>query len=164
MCFQRVFESIKKTVIYKKNFVCKEKSGTVKKARKLRSIISFILEICYKHHVVNVEITHKIRTFFKTLASKNVAKSRLKKSQSNDKLSRKAMFFSYHREWKTFIEASWRKYCLQLPLLNVCGSFLFRQSKKTRGILWSVWVFFAFLEVKRRNKYCLWEANLVFYM
>ena len=68
------------------------------KARKLRSIISFILEIWYKHHVVNVEITHKIRTFFKTLASKNAAKSHLKKSQSNDKLSRKAMFFSYHRE------------------------------------------------------------------
>ena len=88
------------------NFACKEKSGTVKKARKLRSIISFILEICYKHHVVNVEITHKIRTFFKTLASKNVAKSRLKKSQRNNKLSRKPMFFSYHREWKTFIEAS----------------------------------------------------------
>ena len=64
-----------------------EKSGAVKKVRKLRNIISFILEIWYKHHVVNVEITHKIRTFFKTLASKNAAKSRLKKSQSNDKLS-----------------------------------------------------------------------------
>ena len=31
---------------------------------------------------------------------------------------------------------------MQLPLLKVCGSFLFRQSKKTRGIPWSVRVFF----------------------
>ena len=80
------------------------------------------------------------------------------------------MSFSYHIEWKTFIEAICTSIIhtgektLQLPLLKVCGSFLFRQSKKTRGILWSVWVFFAFLEVRRRNKYCLWEANLVFYM
>ena len=45
ICFQRVFEFIKKNVIYKKNFICKEKSGVVKKVRKLRNIISFILEI-----------------------------------------------------------------------------------------------------------------------
>ena len=75
-----------------------EKSGAVKKVRKLRNIISFILEIWYEHHVVNVEITHKIRTSFKTLALKEVAKWRLKKSESNDKLSRKVMSFSYHRE------------------------------------------------------------------
>ena len=46
-CFQRVFEFIKKNIIYKKNFICKEKSGAVKKVRKLRSIISFIMEIWY---------------------------------------------------------------------------------------------------------------------
>ena len=60
-----MFEFIKKNVIYKKNFISKEKSGAVKKVnwlRKLRSIIS------------------------------------LKKSQSNDKLSRKGMSFSYHIE------------------------------------------------------------------
>ena len=39
ICFQRVFEFIKKNVIYKKNFICKEKSGAVKKVRKLRSIM-----------------------------------------------------------------------------------------------------------------------------
>ena len=27
---------------------------------------------------------------------------------------------------------------MQLALIKVCGSFLFRQSKKTRGIFWSV--------------------------
>ena len=52
---------------------------------------------------------------------------------------------------------------MELLLLKVCGSFIFRQSDKTCGIPWSVWVFFAFLEVRRLNKYCLWEANLVFY-
>ena len=41
------FEFIKKNVIYKKNFICKEKSGAVKKMRKLRSIISFFFEIWY---------------------------------------------------------------------------------------------------------------------
>ena len=46
----------------------------------------------------------------------------------------------------------------------VYGSFIFRQIKNTCGILWSVRVFFTFLEVRRFNKYCLWEANLVFYM
>ena len=51
-----------------------------------------------KHNVLNVEITHKIRTSFKTLASKKVAKWRLRKFQSSDKLSQKVMPFSYHRE------------------------------------------------------------------
>ena len=37
----------KEKCIYKKNLICKEKSGAVKKVLKLRSIISFILEIWY---------------------------------------------------------------------------------------------------------------------
>ena len=44
---------------------------------------------------------------------------------------------------------------MQLPLLKVYGSFLFGLSEKTRGILSSVWLFFAFLEVRRGMKYCL---------
>ena len=52
---------------------------------------------------------------------------------------------------------------MHVPLLKVCGPFLFQQSNKTCGILWSVRVFFTFLEVRRLNKYFLWEANLVFY-
>ena len=39
-------------------------------------------------------------------------------------------------------------------LLKVCKSFLFRQSKKTCGILWSAGVFFGFSEKRRLNKYC----------
>ena len=53
---------------------------------------------------------------------------------------------------------------MQLPLLKVCGSFIFRESKKACDILWFTWAFFAFLEVKRINKYSSWEANSVFYM
>ena len=49
---------------------------------------------------------HKIQTSLKALASKEVAEWRLKKSQINNKLSRKVMSFSYHRKLKTFIEAS----------------------------------------------------------
>ena len=64
----------------------------------------------------------------------------------------------YH--WQTH----WRKDFLLLLLLEVCGWFLFGQSKKKRGIVWSVLVFFAFTEVRRLNEYCLWEVNLVFYM
>ena len=40
-------------------------------------------------------------------------------------------------------------------LLKVGESFLFRQSKKTCGILWSVRVFFGLSEKRRPNKYCL---------
>ena len=57
--------------------------------------------------------------------------------------------------WKTF---------LQLLLLKVCETFLFRQRKKACSIIWSTWVFFAFHEKRRPNKYCLWKANLVFHI
>ena len=45
-----------------------------------------------------------------------------------------------------------------------CETFLFRQSKKACSIIWSTWVFFAFLEKKRPNKYCSWKVNLVFHI
>ena len=57
--------------------------------------------------------------------------------------------------WKTF---------LQLLLLKICETFLFRQSKKACSIIWSTWVFFAFLEKRRPNKYCLWKLSLVFHI
>ena len=49
-CFQRSFKFITKNIIFKeKKDIYKEKSGTVTKVKKekLRSIISFILELCY---------------------------------------------------------------------------------------------------------------------
>ena len=61
----------------KKNFVRKEKSETVTKeilVTKLRKL-SFSLELWYQHYIVIVEITHKIRTCFKTLASRKAAKN-----------------------------------------------------------------------------------------
>ena len=57
----------------------------------------------------------------------------------------------------------WRNRFLQLQLLKVCESFLFGESKKMI-ILWSVRVFFTFLEKKKASKYALQEANLFFYM
>ena len=45
-----------------------------------------------------------------------------------------------------------------------CETFLFRQSKKACSIIWSTWVFFAFLEKRRPNKYCSWKVNLVFHI
>ena len=72
-----------KIVLLKASMVKKKLATKIKKLGKL----SFILELWYYHHIVIVEITHKIRTSFKTLASKKAATWRLKKSQSNDKLS-----------------------------------------------------------------------------
>ena len=126
------------------------------------------MALWYWHRTFIVEITHNIWTSFKTLDSKKATEWHLKRSQSNDKLLLKVIPPSCIIEQKTVIEASCTNniqtgekgfYCCHLKL---CGSFLFRQSKNTNSILWSVWVFLAFLEVKRLNKYCLWEANLVF--
>ena len=70
----------------KKNFICKEKYGTVTnvklvtRIKKLRKL-SFILELWYYYRIVIVEMTHKITTFFKILASKKAVTWRLKKSQ-----------------------------------------------------------------------------------
>ena len=47
-------------------------------------------------------------------------------------------------------------------LLNVYALFLFRQSKKASGILWSVEEFLTFLKGRILNKYCLWEANFLY--
>ena len=58
----------------KKNLICKEKSGSVTKVKLVsKSLFSFTLELWYQYHIVIVEITHKIRTSFKTLASKKAA-------------------------------------------------------------------------------------------
>ena len=54
------------------------------------------------------------------------------------------------------------KYVFAAATLKVCETFLFRQSKKVYSILWSVRVFFAFLEKRRPNRYWLREENLVF--
>ena len=76
-------------------------------------------------------MTHKMWTSFKTLASKKVTVW-LKKSQSNNKL----LYNSSSHTIKN-IEASCssnahtgEKGFLQLLLVNVCGLFLFGQSKK----------------------------------
>ena len=51
-----------------------------------------------------------------------------------------------------------RKSFSSLLFLKVCESFQFRQSKNTCSALWSVWMFFAFLDKRRPNTCCLWEG------
>ena len=51
----------------------------------------------------------------------------------------RSKFYQWHTHW--------RKGLLESLLSKTCGSFLFRQSEKTSGILWSVWVFYTYLEV-----------------
>ena len=74
--------------------------------------------------------------FLKTLTSKKATTWWLKQSQSNDKLLWKALSSSYPIDQKTFTEASWtnnihaEEKVKPCHFLKVCGSFLFRQSKK----------------------------------
>ena len=100
-----------------KNFIYKEKSETATKFKEdnLKSIISFTLDSWYYHRGVAVEKMHKIRTSFKTLASKRAATFHkslswdLKKYHSNNKLLWKVMSSSYHMEQETFIKWSFTK-------------------------------------------------------
>ena len=75
----------------------------------------------------------------------------------------------YHMKKKTFIEASCINDIYTCERL-ICSCYFLRfvrrffsgTVKKVYSILWSVWDFFAFLEKKRPNRYCLWEENLVY--
>ena len=55
-----------KIVLLKASMVKKKLATKIKKLGKL----SFILELWYYHHIVIVEITHKIRTSFKALVQR----------------------------------------------------------------------------------------------
>ena len=52
---------------------------------------------------------------------------------------------------------------MKLLVLKIDLWFLFRQSKKSCSILWSVGMFLAFLERARPSKHALLEINSVFY-
>ena len=73
---------IKKNVIYKEIVICKEKAGTVTKVKLVTKIKKHNQLYFGTLVIVIVEITHKMRTYFKTLASKKVTTWRLKKSQN----------------------------------------------------------------------------------
>ena len=125
-------------------FIYKEKSGTVtkltlvqkKRNQKFMKHNQLYFDLWYWHRTFIAGITHKIRTPFKTLASKKITAWRLKQSQSNDKLLLKVISSSCHIEQKPFSELSCtnnthlRTGFLLLPLLQVCESFLSRQTKK----------------------------------
>ena len=55
--------------------------------------------------------------------------------------------------WKDFLAAT---------TLKVCKMFVFGQSNKVYSILWSVRVFLAFLEKRRRNRHWLREEYISF--
>ena len=75
----------------------------------------------------------------------------------------KTMSSGYHMEQKTFIEASCisiihtgekflRNYCIWRFVSRFCPD-----SKKTSRILWSVWLFFAFLDGRRK----IWGGRIL---
>ena len=95
----------------------------------------------------------------------------VEKSQSKDKLIEKITSSTYHMGWKTFIEASCI-YNIQTEENIFCSCFFWRfgirfdldRVKKSWSVLWSVRVFFAFIEKRLPNKYYVSEVNLVSYM
>ena len=75
-----------KNIIFKeKKDIYKEKSGTVTKVKKekLRSIISFILELCYQHRTVTAQITQNTDFFQKTRFKKTTEKGLKKATKKN---------------------------------------------------------------------------------
>ena len=75
-CFRRGFEFIKKNVFIKKMLIINKNLQLPQNKnsyKNLRTNISFILELWYQHRIIIVEITHKIRISFKTLASRKAS-------------------------------------------------------------------------------------------
>ena len=111
----------------------------------------------------------KIRTSIKILVPKKTTIWRLKKSQSNDKLFEKLTSSTHHMGWKTFIEGS---YIYNIHTGEVFCSWFFGRfvsrfdsdGNKIWSELWSVRVFFAFIEKRQPNKYYIWEVNLISYI
>ena len=81
----------------------------------------------------------------------------LQKSHSNDKFSRKVMFPAITKNkkhlWKKFVSTAYalEKRVFAASAFKSLWVFSFQESKKTSGILWSIRVFFAFLQVRRQN-------------
>ena len=93
----------------------------------------------------------------------NVHYKQSKQSQSNNKLLWIEMYPGYHKEQKTFIEASYtnnihtgEKGLCCCNFSRFVSGFLSDKVKKcVVGALCSVWVILAFLEVNRLSNYCL---------
>ena len=99
--------------------------------------------------------------FFPNTDFKQSSNMTLQKSQCNDKLSRKVMSSSFIQNKKHSskqvvpITQTLEKRVLAAATFKGLWVVFFGQSKKTSDILWSVRISFAFLEVRRQNKYCL---------
>ena len=100
--------------VLKKHFLYKEKSG----APKIKCSTENLTSMMYQNFIFSYCEDKKLRTSFKSLISKSAKTWRLKRPYSIN---------------VTFIQ-HWRKSFLQLLLLQVWESLLFRYSKKTCSI------------------------------
>ena len=120
-CFQRCFEFFTKKINLWRKVWNSQKTKSVKNIiieKSATKIFQVWIIIVYDSFILELSISisigtavlfwrkHKIRTSFKTLASKKTTIWRLKKSHSNDNRLEKIMSSSYHMEQKTFIKES----------------------------------------------------------
>ena len=120
---------------------------------------SFILKLCYQHHVTDIKfLCLKERSNMAVAPSLRVTIYFCKKILFavitwNKKDSSKQVVSMINKLGKEFFAAATFK-----------GSWDVYFETKACSILWSVWVFFAFLEKRWPEKHCLLEVNLVFHM
>ena len=111
-----------------------------------------------------MEITHKTRASFKTLASEKATAWRLKKSKSNNKPLWKIISSTVT---KNKLHSSKQVVRITYTLVFAAATFKglrvvsFQVKSKKLVVNTLVWLT-EFLEVRRLNKYYLWEANLFF--
>lgn len=141
--------------------------GTVTKWKNLREEIKMknLKSIVYGSFILKYSIDISIVLSSWGWCIKRWPLSKTRKDCCKGKRLWKKMLSSYHMESKKFIGASftndisteekvlWSFYFWNLWLLP------FRQSKNSYCIVWYMWIFFGFIEKRRRNKYYLWEVN-----
>ena len=82
--------------------------------------------------IVIVEVTHQARTSFRILVSKKATTWRVMINFYNKIVSQLSHRAKYIHQGKLYqYHTHWRKWFLQVALLEVCGSFLFGRSKRT---------------------------------
>ena len=138
----------------------------------MTSIISssYSLHLWFKHSYVIVAIMDwKYELLSKHLFQRTQQCGGRKKTLEHKLVQKKIISFSYHMEWKIFIEANCSNN-LHTRENIFCNCWFWRfvsrfiSDRVKQCIFRYVKVFFTFLEKGRSNKYRLWEANLVFCM
>ena len=108
-------------------------------------------------------------TSFKTLVSKKANAWQSKRTQGDKKQCLPVITWNKKHLSKKVIPIIYpMEEFFAVGILKVCESgfffffFFLMQSKKPVSILWFMWVFFAFVENRRPNKYYLGEVNFVY--